>query len=81
MAHVTQRVPQLPNSTLFLSMSQKKRPMGRNERFTRSDDAHRGKRNAKPSYRLIDSQSAKTTSANEDRVFNGGKKLKAANDI
>ncbi|MDR0461579.1 MAG: hypothetical protein LBH62_09210 [Nitrososphaerota archaeon] len=55
--------------------------MERNERFTRSDDAHRGKRNAKPSYRLIDSQSAKTTSANEDRVFNGGKKLKAANDI
>src|SRR5215469_15406815 len=38
------------------------------------------KRNAKPSYCLIDSQSTKTTSASEDRGFDGGKKSKAAND-
>jgi putative transposase len=38
------------------------------------------KRNAKPSYALIDSQSVKTTSASEERGFDGGKKSKAAND-
>ncbi|MCL2173429.1 MAG: hypothetical protein FWB84_07330 [Candidatus Bathyarchaeota archaeon] len=38
------------------------------------------KRNVQPSYGLIDSQSAKTTSASDERGFDGGKKLKAAND-
>jgi len=38
------------------------------------------KRNTEPSYALIDSQSVKTTSASEERGFDGGKKLKAAND-
>jgi putative transposase len=37
------------------------------------------KRNAKPSYALIDSQSVKTTSASKDRGFDGGKKSKVAN--
>ena len=34
-----------------------------------------------PTYGLIDSQSAKTTSASVDRGFDGGKKLKVANVI
>ena len=38
------------------------------------------KRNAKLSYALIDSQSIKTTSACDERGFDGGKKSKAAND-
>ena len=38
------------------------------------------KRNAQPSYSLIDSQSTKTTSASDDRGYDGGKKSKAAND-
>ena len=38
------------------------------------------KRNTKPSYCLIDSQSAKTTLASKERGFDGGKKSKAAND-
>jgi putative transposase len=38
------------------------------------------KRNLNPSYSLIDSQSTKTTSACDERGFDGGKKLKVAND-
>jgi hypothetical protein len=38
------------------------------------------KRNLNPSYALIDSQSTKTTSASDERGFDGGKKSKAAND-
>ena len=38
------------------------------------------KRNKNPSYSLIDSQSTKTTSASDDRGYDGGKKSKAAND-
>ncbi|MDR0460033.1 MAG: transposase [Nitrososphaerota archaeon] len=38
------------------------------------------KRNAQPSYSLIDSQNTKTTSASDDRGYDGGKKSKAAND-
>jgi len=38
------------------------------------------KRAPDPSYSLIDSQSVKTTSACEQREFDGGKKSKAAND-
>jgi putative transposase len=34
-----------------------------------------------PTYGLIDSQSAKTTSASDDRGFDGGKKLKVASVI
>jgi len=34
------------------------------------------KHNAKPSYSLIDSQSVKTTSASDERGFDGGKKIK-----
>ena len=37
-------------------------------------------RDVKPSYALIDSQSVKTTSASDERGFDGGKKSKAAND-
>jgi putative transposase len=34
-----------------------------------------------PTYALIDSQSVKTTSASDDRGFDGGKKRKVASDI
>jgi putative transposase len=34
------------------------------------------KQNPKPSYALIDSQSVKTTSASDERGFDGGKKIK-----
>jgi putative transposase len=34
-------------------------------------------RSADPTYALIDSQSVKTTSASEERGFDGGKKRKA----
>jgi putative transposase len=36
-------------------------------------------RNANPSYAIIDSQSVKTTSASEERGFDGGKKRKDEN--
>ena len=38
-------------------------------------------RNPEPSYAMIDSQSAKTVYASEDRGYDGGKKRKAENDI
>jgi putative transposase len=38
-------------------------------------------KNESPSYALIDSQSAKTTSANEQRGYDGGKKRKAEKGI
>ncbi|MCL2135115.1 MAG: hypothetical protein FWH37_06135 [Candidatus Bathyarchaeota archaeon] len=37
------------------------------------------KRNAEPSYSLIDSQSVKTASASEERGFDGGKKSNVVN--
>ena len=36
-------------------------------------------KNAEPTYAIIDSQSVKTTSANDRRGFDGGKKQKDAN--
>ncbi len=38
-------------------------------------------REASPTYGIIDSQSAKTTSASEERGIDGGKKRKAEKDI
>ena len=38
-------------------------------------------RNLEPTYALIDSQSAKTTGASEDRGIDGGKKQKVGNAI
>ena len=38
-------------------------------------------KNPEPTYAIIDSQSVKTTSANEQRGFDGGKKRKDENDI
>ena len=38
-------------------------------------------KNADPTYALIDSQSAKTTAANEKRGYDGGKKRKDESDI
>ena len=38
-------------------------------------------RSAVPTYAIIDSQSAKTTGAAEERGIDGGKKRKGANDI
>ena len=38
-------------------------------------------KNADPTYALIDSQSAKTTAANEQRGYDGGKKRKDESDI
>jgi putative transposase len=39
----------------------------------------KGGREASPTYALIDSQSVKTTSGNEDKGIDGGKKSKGAN--
>lgn len=37
-------------------------------------------RNESPTYAIIDSQSAQTTAANDERGFDGGKKRKAGKD-
>jgi hypothetical protein len=47
--------------------------MERNGRSTSATDALEAKRNPKPSYALIDSQSVKIASTSDVRGFDGGK--------
>ncbi|MDR0373187.1 MAG: hypothetical protein LBI79_06490 [Nitrososphaerota archaeon] len=74
MAHAPKRIPNYKTVNSFYTRATKNGLWEEMTALLVQKTRLNAKRNADPSYCLIDSQSVKTTSASEERGFDGGKK-------
>jgi hypothetical protein len=76
MEAITSQLSKLENGLFVLSTSKSKWVVGQDLRFTSKKARIAAGRSPEPSYALIDSRSAKTTAAADERGYDGGKKVK-----